>query len=51
MAGMPALNRYTVAGTGVQHGEVGTRYGATGQGPSVYLEDPEGNNIELKGWN
>jgi len=26
------------------------RYGATGQGPSVYLEDPEGNNIELKGW-
>ena len=33
----------------VQHGEVGTRYGATGQGPSVYLKDPEGNNIELKG--
>ena len=34
----------------VQHGPVGTRYGATGQGPSVYLKDPEGNNIELKGW-
>ena len=34
----------------MQHGEVGTRYGATGQGPSVYIKDPEGNNIELKGW-
>ena len=35
----------------VQHGEVASRYGATGQGPSVYIKDPEGNNIELKGWN
>lgn len=35
----------------VRHGEVGSRYGATGQGPSVYIKDPEGNNIELKGWN
>jgi len=35
----------------VQHGEVGSRYGATGQGPSVYIKDPEGNNIELKGCN
>ncbi|OIN13540.1 VOC family protein [Oceanisphaera psychrotolerans] len=25
------------------------RYGAEGEGPSVYLFDPEGNEIELKG--
>lgn len=34
---------------GVNHGEVESRYGATGQGPSVYITDPEGNTIELKG--
>jgi catechol 2,3-dioxygenase-like lactoylglutathione lyase family enzyme len=34
---------------GVSHGELASRYGATGQGPSVYLTDPEGNTIELKG--
>ena len=26
-----------------------SRYGAEGQGPSVYLTDPEGNTVELKG--
>jgi glyoxylase I family protein len=30
-------------------GEIVSRYGADGQGPSVYLSDPEGNNLELKG--
>jgi len=25
------------------------RFGADGQGPSIYLDDPEGNRIELKG--
>ena len=25
------------------------RFGADGEGPSVYLEDPEGNGVELKG--
>ena len=30
-------------------GEIVTRYGADGDGPSVYLTDPEGNNLELKG--
>ena len=25
------------------------RYGAEGNGPSIYLRDPEGNGIELKG--
>jgi glyoxylase I family protein len=29
--------------------EVVSRYGAEGAGPSIYLSDPEGNNIELKG--
>ena len=33
----------------VEFGDVGTRYGATGMGPSIYMQDPEGNNIELKG--
>lgn len=30
-------------------GEVLTRYGAGGYAPSMYIRDPEGNNIELKG--
>ena len=28
---------------------VAARYGSAGVGPSMYLSDPEGNNIELKG--
>lgn len=34
---------------GVSFGPVERRYGADGHGPSIYLEDPEGNRIELKG--
>ncbi len=34
---------------GVQPGRVVTRYGAEGEGPSMYVEDPEGNTVELKG--
>lgn len=34
---------------GVAPGEVKSRYGADGDGPSIYLEDPEGNVVELKG--
>jgi glyoxylase I family protein len=30
-------------------GEIVSRYGAEGEGPSIYLSDPEGNNLELKG--
>jgi hypothetical protein len=30
-------------------GEIVSRYGADGDGPSVYVTDPEGNNLELKG--
>lgn len=33
----------------VEHGPIGQRYGADGQGPSLYLRDPEGNSVELKG--
>lgn len=33
----------------VQFGEVLSRYGADGQGPSIYVSDPEGNTVELKG--
>ena len=34
---------------GVACGPVESRYGAEGQGPSIYVVDPEGNNVELKG--
>lgn len=34
---------------GVEAGPVETRYGAEGEGPSMYLDDPEGNRVELKG--
>lgn len=33
---------------GVEAGEPVSRYGAQGQGPSIYIEDPEGNVVELK---
>jgi len=36
-------------GHGIDLGEVHMNYGAEGQGPSVYLTDPEGNVVELKG--
>jgi len=34
---------------GVAVGEVVRRYGARGSGPSIYVADPEGNTVELKG--
>ena len=34
---------------GVAAGEVKRRYGAEGDGPSLYIEDPDGNTVELKG--
>ncbi len=34
---------------GVAVGEIRTRYGAEGNGVSIYLADPEGNTVELKG--
>jgi len=41
--------RAHLAARGAQIGESGTRYGAEGSGPSLYLSDPEGNTLELKG--
>jgi glyoxylase I family protein len=38
-----------LAAHGVACGEEASRYGAEGQGPSIYLHDPEGNGVELKG--
>jgi catechol 2,3-dioxygenase-like lactoylglutathione lyase family enzyme len=34
---------------GVQAGKVESRYGAEGEGPSIYITDPENNVVELKG--
>ena len=33
---------------GIRLGEFETRYGAEGFGPSVYIEDPDGNIVELR---
>jgi catechol 2,3-dioxygenase-like lactoylglutathione lyase family enzyme len=41
--------RGRLAAAGVEAGEVAQRYGAEGMGPSLYLEDPDGNVVELKG--
>jgi glyoxylase I family protein len=41
--------RAWLASQGVQPGDYGSRYGAEGEGPSLYLSDPEGNTVELKG--
>ncbi|PTD17086.1 VOC family protein [Sphingomonas fennica] len=37
-----------LAGHGIA-AEIASRYGAEGEGPSIYLADPEGNMLELKG--
>ena len=34
---------------GIAIGESGRRYGANGYGPSIYVTDPDGNTVELKG--
>ena len=43
-----ALQKY-LAAHGVAAGEPAARYGAEGEGRSLYIEDPDGNRIELKG--
>ena len=43
-----AIRKY-LADRGVEVGESGERFGAEGDGPSLYLTDPEGNHLELKG--
>ena len=44
-----AAIRAHLASLGVEAGPVESRYGAEGEGPSIYLSDPEGNVVELKG--
>lgn len=44
----PAITAH-LAAHGVTPGEVVRRFGAEGEGPSLYLADPEGNTVELKG--
>jgi catechol 2,3-dioxygenase-like lactoylglutathione lyase family enzyme len=34
---------------GIDAGTIESRYGAEGEGPSIYVTDPEGNVVELKG--
>lgn len=43
-----AIRRH-LAAHGVEAGDTRRRYGAEGYGPSIYLQDPEGNTVELKG--
>ena len=45
----PQAMREWLARHGVACGDVARRYGAEGFGPSIYLHDPEGNTVELKG--
>ena len=35
--------------SGIEPGEVATRYGSRGNGPSMYIRDPDDNVVELKG--
>jgi catechol 2,3-dioxygenase-like lactoylglutathione lyase family enzyme len=44
-----AAIRAHLAALGVPAGPVESRYGAEGEGPSIYLSDPQGNVVELKG--
>lgn len=43
-----AIHAHLVA-NGVEPGRVEQRYGAQGVGPSIYIHDPDGNQVELKG--
>jgi len=41
--------RARLSALGIDAGPVESRFGAEGEGPSIYLRDPEGNVVELKG--
>jgi catechol 2,3-dioxygenase-like lactoylglutathione lyase family enzyme len=41
--------RATLAAHGLSAGPMEARFGAEGAGPSIYVDDPEGNVVELKG--
>ena len=44
----PAIRAH-LAAQGIAAGPTDARFGAEGEGPSIYLSDPEGNVVELKG--
>lgn len=44
-----AIVRHLAAHGLAPHGPVSTNFGAEGDGPSLYFDDPDGNGIELKG--
>ena len=41
--------RAHLASLDIDAGPTASRFGAEGEGPSIYLADPEGNVVELKG--
>ena len=41
--------RRQLEAAGLVVGATASRYGAEGDGPSIYVSDPEGNTVELKG--
>lgn len=45
---VPALQAH-LKHHGIDPGEVRRRYGAEGYGSSIYITDPDGNTVELKG--
>lgn len=45
----PEAIRRHLAAHGIASGEPAHRYGAEGFGPSLYIDDPDGNTVELKG--
>ena len=44
----PADLRAWLESHGVACGEFESRYGAQGFGPSIYIQDPDGNTVELR---
>lgn len=44
-----AAIRAELAAYGIEAGAVAQHYGAEGEGPSIYIRDPDGNTVELKG--
>ena len=44
-----AAIRAQLQALGVEAGPTEQRYGAEGNGPSIYIQDPDGNTVELKG--
>jgi catechol 2,3-dioxygenase-like lactoylglutathione lyase family enzyme len=44
-----AAIRAHLARHNVEITDAGRRYGAEGNGPSIYIRDPDGNTVELKG--